>query len=97
MVNDTANILKVRSHLSGVLDGCFEVKVDNVVPIVGYSDLVTIGRVAGGRSHSENGIAPFARGQASNLSHGVFMAERSDFDRNRETRSKSVCKLGLVN
>jgi hypothetical protein len=97
VVNDTANILNVRSHLSGVLDSCLEVKVNNVVAIVGHSDFVTIGRIAGGRSHSENGIAPLARGQASNLSHGVLMAERSDFDRNWEARSESVGKLGLVN
>jgi hypothetical protein len=97
VVNNTTDVLDIFGHLSWVLDASFEVEVDNVVAIVCHGDLITIGLVAGRRSHSENSVASLARWQSSDLSHSVFMAERSDFYRDWEARSKCVRKFGFVN
>mmetsp|Transcript_25749 Transcript_25749/g.70800 ORF Transcript_25749/g.70800 Transcript_25749/m.70800 type:complete len:290 (+) Transcript_25749:52-921(+) len=96
VVDDTADGLDVFGHLSCVLDGFLEVEVDNVVSIVGDGDFVSVGLVAGGGSHSEDGFASRAGFEGGNLSHGVFVAERCDLNGNGESGSQSIAQLGFV-
>merc|ERR1712176_903012 len=97
MVDHTAYGLDICCHLSCILDWLFKMKINNVVSVVGDGDLISIRLVAGRRSHSEDGLASTARFEGGNFSHGVLVAERGDFDRNRESRSQSVAQLGFVN
>ena len=96
VVNNTAHGLDVLGHLSGILDSLIEVKIDNVVSVVGDGNFVSIRLVAGGRSHSEDGFASVARWKGGNFPHGVFVAEGSDLNGNRESRSQSVGQLRFI-
>ena len=97
VVDNTANGLDVFGHLSGILDCLFEVKIDNVVSVVGDGNFVSVNLVVGGGSHAKNRLASLASWEGGNFSHGVFVAERSDLDGNRESRSQSIGQLGFVN
>ena len=97
VVDNSTNILDISSHLSWVLNSFFKMKVDDVISVVSYSDFIAVIDVGRGGSHSKDGLAALARWKGSNFSHGVFMAERSDFHRNWEARSEAVSKLRFVN
>ena len=97
VVDNTADSLDILGHLSGILDGFFEVKIDNVVSVVSDSNFVSVDLVVGRRSHTENRLASLARWEGGNFPHGVFVTERSDLDGNRESRSQSIGQLGFVN
>ena len=87
VVNNTAHRLDVFRHLSCILDCLFEVKIDNVISVVGDSNFVSVRLVAGRGSHSEDGFASVAGFEGGNFSHGVFVAEGSDLNGNWESRS----------
>ena len=96
MVDDTAHVLDIGGHLSGILDGFLEVKIDNVVSVVGDGNFVPVGLVAAGGSHSEDGLAAGAGIEGSDLSHGVLVAEGGDLDGNGESGSQSIAELGFI-
>mmetsp|Transcript_14234 Transcript_14234/g.29724 ORF Transcript_14234/g.29724 Transcript_14234/m.29724 type:complete len:269 (+) Transcript_14234:1881-2687(+) len=96
VVDNSAYGLDVFGHLSGILDGFFEVKIDDVVSVVGDGNFVSIGLIAGGGSHSEDGLASVAGFEGGNFPHGVLVAERSDLNGDGESGSESVAQLGVV-
>jgi hypothetical protein len=57
VVNNTAYRLDVFRHLSCILDCLFEVKINNVISVVGDSNFVSVRLVAGRGSHSEDWFA----------------------------------------
>lgn len=97
MVHNADSVLDLLGHLHSILDGLLEVEVDDVVAIVGDGDLITIGDVGGGAAHSEDGLAALARGEGSDGTHGVLVAEGGDLHGDREARAKAVSQLRLVN
>ena len=97
MVDDTADVLDISSHLAGILDGLFEVKIDNVVSIIGDSNIITVNFIGRGGSHTKNWLASFARWKGSDLSHSVLVAEWCYFNRDRESWSETIGQLGFVN
>ena len=96
MVNNTTDILQIRSHFSWVLDGSLKVKVDNVVAIVSDGNFISIDCVGRAGSHAKDGLGSGARGQGGDGAHGVLVAKGSDFDGDGETRAQTIGKLGLV-
>ena len=96
MIDDTNGTLDLVGHLDGVFDGFLEVKVDNVVAIVGDCDLIAVVDIGGGGSHTEDRLATLARWEGSNRTQGVLVAEGGDLHGNREAGSQAVAKLGLV-
>jgi hypothetical protein len=96
MVNNTADVLQIRSHFSWVLDGSLKVKVDNVVAIVSDGNFISIDCVGRAGSHAKDGLASGARGQGGDGAHGVLVAKGSDFDGDGKTRAQTIGKLGLV-
>ena len=96
MVDDATNVLDVGCHLPYILDGFREVQVDDVISIIGDSNFIPIDLVVGRTSHPQDRLATLAGWKCSNLSHGVFMAEGSDFDRDGEARAKTISQLRFV-
>jgi hypothetical protein len=96
MVDDTTDVLQIRSHFSWVLNGSLKVKVDNVVAIVSDGNFISIDCVGRAGSHAKDGLTSGARGQGGDGAHGVLVAKGSDFDGDGETRAQTIGKLGLV-
>ena len=97
MVDNSAHVLQLLGHLWRIRDGFVEVKINDVVSIVCDGNLIAIGLIGGGRTHSENRLAlSLARGKVANGTHCVFVAEGSDFNGNGEAGTETIAKLGLV-
>lgn len=47
VVDNAAHILQISSHLPYVLDGSIEMKIDNVVSIIGDGNFITVGFIGG--------------------------------------------------
>jgi hypothetical protein len=90
MVDDTNDLLNVLSHFTHILDGFCKVQVDDVIAVIGDCHVVAITLVVRRTSHSQNGFASLTRRKCRNLSHGMLMTERCDFNRDRETRTETV-------
>mmetsp|Transcript_15727 Transcript_15727/g.44008 ORF Transcript_15727/g.44008 Transcript_15727/m.44008 type:complete len:299 (+) Transcript_15727:147-1043(+) len=97
MVHNTTERLQLLRGLDGVFDGLIEEQVDNVVAVVGDSNLISVRLGAGSSTaHPQLGSAALQGWQVSHQAHGVLMAEGSDLHRQREARTQPLTELGFV-
>ena len=96
MVDNSTHVFDIRSHLARVFDSRLEMKINNIVSVIGNGNVVPIALVTRAGSHTKDGLASLAGRERSDRSHGVLMAKRCNLHRDWETRSEGLCQLGFV-
>mmetsp|Transcript_33264 Transcript_33264/g.95716 ORF Transcript_33264/g.95716 Transcript_33264/m.95716 type:complete len:321 (+) Transcript_33264:121-1083(+) len=96
VVDDAHGRLELLTCGHRILDGCLELEVHDVVPVVCDCRLVAVGLVVGDVAQSQDRLATGERGKLGDLPHGVLVAEGHDFHRHREAGTEASAHLGLV-
>mmetsp|Transcript_114069 Transcript_114069/g.368951 ORF Transcript_114069/g.368951 Transcript_114069/m.368951 type:complete len:303 (+) Transcript_114069:90-998(+) len=96
VVDDAHGRLELLTCGHRILDGCLELEVHDVVPVVCDCRFVAVGFVVGDVAQSQHRLATGECGKLGDLPHSVLVTEWNDLHRDGETGAQAIAQLGLV-
>ena len=96
VIDNADGVLQLVRRSHRVRERRLEVQIHDVVAVIRHRDVIAVVLIVRRRPHAQDRFAPGQRRKLTDRSQRVHVAKRRDFHRQRETRSETLAKLGLV-